>query len=645
MRIKNYFLSALAAVALVGCSNELVNETPDNAVNELLGDKGYINLALQMPTRTVGTRSANDDLDDGTPDEYRVEDILLVLFGTNTSAEGEDAATLRSAYNLSDQRNAFGTVGTTTDQITSSAGNLVAEIMRSTLTDGGNLYAYVILNDHQFYEVTNGTLHASAKGDVENGARDLTGVTFAEFKKLIMDESGRNYAESSFFMSNAPVVSDHTNYWQGSASTLVQFDASKIYPTYDEAKSDPAATINVERALAKVQAQWDPSAITNLKKATSIPAEIIAWDLDNVNTVTYNTRNFDGAWQGYVNSAVLPAYDSQKYRMQSPAMIAIADPHAANTTLHRTYWGVDPNYDVVASTSAHPLQSIAGQSGTDADPNALVTKRANNGIYYCPENTFNVEHQSVENTTRLVVAARLNNGDPFYTLIEKNASIIYQTVASTTDPNYDNSIQKYIVSAIANRVNVRTWAQSHLTVTVDDTGDWAKNLFTVTFDNPTTSGEQVAHISIATTAPNSMFVGGDKAAAETSFNTTIKALCDSYLANEYHFYYYPGGVSYYQALIKHFGNELCPWTRSEGMANVTIGPGSIYGTTDAEANFLGRYGIVRNNWYIFNIEGLNYVGESTIPGLDDTPDDSVDNYISVRINILPWAKRTQSETL
>lgn len=654
---KNLFYVATLAMALFmgACSSDDAITAPNENLDSHFDAKGngYIRLSVSMPT-TNNTR-ANDDLDDGTPDEYRVEDILLVLF----SGANENDATLCSAYNLSDQRNMFATVGTTTDQITSSAGNLVAQIQRATLTEGANMYAFVILNDHQFYEVRKTaeagkdytTLWANAKGDVAGGAvRELTNVKFSDFKQLIMDESGRNYAEASFFMSNAPVVSDAANYWEGTPSTLVQFDASRIYPTYDEAKNNPAATINVERALAKVQCTWED--ITKLESNASIAASILAWDLDNVNEVCYNTRNYSAVWNPYVNAnATVPG---QEHRFISPAKIAIADAHAANTTVHRTYWGIDPNYN---GETTYPLFTNAGKGGKDGEVNCLTTKRAKDGIYYCPENTFNVEHQSVENTTRLVVAAQLNNGNPFYTLLEKNASVIYQTDGGA------NSIQQYIIAAVANRVNVRNWAKKHVAASVGEDATWAEGLFTVTFahyDDPETAtddaltvadaGQHIATVAINADADQSLFEGATaeaKNAAIEDFNTTLKTVTNEYLANEYHFYYYPGGVSYYQALIKHFGDDLTPWSRTNDMTNVTIGANSIYGATEEAAapSFLGRYGIVRNNWYKLSIQKINYVGSSVIPAVDKTPDDNVDNYISVRINILPWAIRTQQVIL
>ena len=66
-------------------------------------------------------------------------------------------------------------------------------------------------------------------------------------------------------------------------------------------------------------------------------------------------------------------------------------------------------------------------------------------------------------------------------------------------------------------------------------------------------------------------------------------------------------------------------------------------------NFLGRYGIVRNNWYKLTISAIKKLG-SAVPETvkdNDTPDDVIEEeqYISVHVHILPWNLRTQDVIL
>lgn len=97
---------------------------------------------------------------------------------------------------------------------------------------------------------------------------------------------------------------------------------------------------------------------------------------------------------------------------------------------------------------------------------------------------------------------------------------------------------------------------------------------------------------------------------------------------------YKEGVSYYIARIKHFGDDLTPW--KEG--NDTYGENNL--------NWLGRYGVLRNNWYDLTIEKISGPGYPDVPEVKpDTPDDEDTKYINVSVKILDWAKRSQKVEL
>ena len=105
---------------------------------------------------------------------------------------------------------------------------------------------------------------------------------------------------------------------------------------------------------------------------------------------------------------------------------------------------------------------------------------------------------------------------------------------------------------------------------------------------------------------------------------------------------YKGGIAYYPIRIKHFGDDLTPWDSKTATVE------NPYGTTNKDENFLGRYGVLRNNWYNIEISSIKKVGSAVVPEIDvddTTSGDKPENYISVRINVLSWAKRTQSEIL
>ena len=79
--------------------------------------------------------------------------------------------------------------------------------------------------------------------------------------------------------------------------------------------------------------------------------------------------------------------------------------------------------------------------------------------------------------------------------------------------------------------------------------------------------------------------------------------------NEHKYGYYKGGVAYYPVKIRHFADgEVKAW-----------GPGET--SYNSEADFLGRWGVLRNNWYNINVTGIKTIGSPEVPEVYPTPDD------------------------
>lgn len=95
--------------------------------------------------------------------------------------------------------------------------------------------------------------------------------------------------------------------------------------------------------------------------------------------------------------------------------------------------------------------------------------------------------------------------------------------------------------------------------------------------------------------------------------------------------YYKGGVSYYYAtLIRHFDDSETPWDAS---------------APTYALKHLGRYGVVRNNWYDINITSISGPGDPEITTPSEDPDDQAEGYVRAEINVLSWAKRSQNVDL
>ena len=141
-------------------------------------------------------------------------------------------------------------------------------------------------------------------------------------------------------------------------------------------------------------------------------------------------------------------------------------------------------------------------------------------------------------------------------------------------------------------------------------------------------------------------------ALATTWNTAAASAKDDYKVT-----LYKDGLTYYNIRIQHFGEFETPWDAQTDVGVIKIQPGEtvaqIYGyTTDptaqAKANnrFLGRYGVVRDNWYQLSISAIKKLGSATPTPVngDTTPDDEIeqDYYISCHVHILPWVLRTQN---
>lgn len=122
---------------------------------------------------------------------------------------------------------------------------------------------------------------------------------------------------------------------------------------------------------------------------------------------------------------------------------------------------------------------------------------------------------------------------------------------------------------------------------------------------------------------------GTEVTDATELNKVAAALGLNNASTDKGIAYYKGGVTYYAAYIQH----ILPLNTSD--------------------NKLGKYSVVRNNWYELTVNSISSIGEPARPGTGtdpstpDTPGD-IDvekSYIDVSINILKWAKRTQNVDL
>lgn len=600
---KHLFFSMMAAVAMfTSCSNEEVA----NVAGVPEGADGFVAFNIQMPTIS-GTRS-NDQFDDGNPrpEEYQVHNAHLVLFTGATEAD----ATFCGAYPLNIA--AFNTVGTDTDQCTSEG---IASSKITTPSIKTNLYAYVIINH-------NGVIANPAAGGVKVGETNVSAeTTFATFSQIVLNELGNK--DNGFLMTNCPLNSmqgGSVSPAEGEVYTLTTLDPTKIFPSAAEAEAQPAGEVFVERAAVKVTVGVDAAVEAKLTTAADVTYDkaSIKWALCNENTKYYNTRQMKAAWLPlFADGSEGTLNTNGKYRFVSNAPI-----HAGQ---YRTYWGVDVNYNVAANEDFK------------ANPTAAEIANAMGTSVYTYENTFDVDHQSSLNTTQVVFAVTFNGGNTFYTASTYGDNKILQV---PTAEGENEKVQDYIMTYLCNNNGAfKTWYDNN-----------EKNRITVTMAAPVNGEAAVDAVALAADAEA---LTGDLTLAnlKTTINEAMK------------FKAYVNGLAYYNVRIKHFGAELdnnpeTPWNAKNHTVNSIEGVyktfnGAALTATQSDNNYLGRYGLLRNNWYQLQVTGIKQIGKP-VPGdpkdpndpwNPDTPDDEVENYISVKIHITPWALRKQGVVL
>ena len=545
--------------------------------------QGFVNVTLNLPTQPQSTsRAINDNFDHGDATEYNVKDATLILF----AGADEATAQIKAAYNLSGWKKDI----TPSDQISTTLSKVQKiNVISASSTD--KIYAFVVLNHNNALQVT-------PTNTLKVNGTDFTG-TFADLSNKDINTS---LTKDNLMMSNAVIISKpgSADFSTEKATTLTDV-TDKIYATESEATSHPAANIYVERLAAKVTLGNATGTSTNTVSVGSGAAKTFAyslegWRLANVNTSSYLTRQYDNTWNGYKSDATdfttasHVDYDNNSYRFAGISAIATGNGY-------RTYWGKDANYDVAPSfTDGNAEPTLAGGAST-----------------YCYENTFNVAHQNVKETTCAIVKMKITPdgySDGTFFTIDDNKGVVYSKADVKTEIG-----KRFLAEMGSAYVKTHYYPTVTGTITVKDV-EFADAAGEVTITKMTlTDGTTDKEVT---------------AADLTTFKLTIKV-------NEF-----KDGYAYYTILIKHFGDELTPWNPS---TKTTVS----YPDPNSEQNWLGRYGVLRNNWYKLDVTGVAAIGASTPGELnvnnDDTPDDNLKRYISCKINALSWAVRTQGTIL
>ena len=409
--------------------------------------------------------------------------------------------------------------------------------------------------------------------------------------KNILTLSATDWAGSDgFYMANAPLKGS-----AASPATLVPINKKNIYASVAEANDptkDCAATVYVERGVAKMTVA-NPGTKTVKDKATSTDTQskvtFSNWALDITNKKTYAVHNIDG-----LNTDFPDIWTTARF----------------TGTNNRVYWGTDPNYNLAGLNTADEANDTKREGEFNFITATSDINKAFDKPVYCLENTFNLANMYQGQTTRVIFKATYTpkdaDGD---SLAEKDGT--FYTIGNMTTILKEADLKKAVDAAATSVLTGCTVDYTRLTteegshvITLEDIKDADGVTLVADKDYGGTTGKD-----IVAAINDKLGLKAGRSEAMVGINT------------------YLNGVTYYIARVKHFGS-LTPWNSGEP-----------YGTDNVK--YLGRYGMLRNNWYeltVGNVYGPGYPG---VPPVDPTlPDDENEKYLSVSVKILSWAKRS-----
>lgn len=427
------------------------------------------------------------------------------------------------------------------------------------------------------------------------------GDSYNEWNSKILTPKVDDLAASGdFYMANAPLNK------AGSVTTLVTIDQDNIYPTQKAAEDGTAAAdVYVERGVAKMTVA-DPGTITVKDKATSTETQsqvtFSNWALDITNKKTFAVHNIDGL---SLSKNFPDIWTTDRFT-------------GANK---RVYWGKDPNYDLEVLKKADKdgdtkrtdeFNSITATSEINKD---FINVISTNPVY-CLENTFNLANMYQGQTTRVIFKATYTPKDDKGNSLADEGGTFYtignmKTILKETD--LETAVNAAATSALSgctvDYTRFKTEEGSHVITLADIKDADGKPLVAGTDYSGKTGTVIVDEIN------TKLGLKAGRPEEMVGINTYLK------------------GVTYYIARVKHFGDALTEWKSGESYE-------------DNNKQYLGRYGMLRNNWYeltVGNVYGPGYPG---VPPVDPTlPDDENEKYLSVSVKILSWAKRSQKVDL
>lgn len=511
---------------------------------------------------------------------------------------------------------------------------------------------------------------------------------------LVYTREGATYfTMTNAYMATAPGGT------RGTANTespyfLSPINAARLFPREEMAANAlPAAYVYVERAVAKVELTLNETRVMTLRAKDNaghaLRLEPLRWALLNAGRRIYLTKHIDdyANWHNYTSTEAASDF---RFVEANPAAILPAD-YTDAPAAYRIRWATTPNYtaDKTAADifTGAETDSIARSFGYEIGSPAYVL-----------ENTMNVERMTHRNTTGVVIMGQVK-ADDATTQAEINRHgimVMHRNNLPDTLLTY-GQLRNWVLTWMCNTHNLK-----QLSVALNANDDYAydaaneatwktrwMNLLNGYLTLPTADEfyavktkphdgmgfksldsigvgqylfkSQLGGITSSLTAGfvNGVFTvndfynirGGAITVSENDYPEAFAPYAKVLMAyveaaltylREPHsnlptFGFYRKGYMYYRALIRHFDDTESPWKLNET-------PQPMYTAypegDNRERNYLGRYGVVRNNWYRLQINSIANPGDVNVRPLNTSDaDDRLEHFMTLGTYVMPWVVR------
>lgn len=591
-----YFL-IITLLSLAACSKDSFNE-PSDPADEPTNPQEKIYLSLGLSNEiAIDSRAYADDY---VVTENQIVNGKVFIYDATGKTESEavcvasgilvkEGETLTPGKN--DLPNEFSTKPIKFKNV---------ELTSFDFDETHDYYALVILNanekDQPFFEFPS----------ISDKQTFGTWALKPQSSKMVIDVDEKPTWRKYITMTNA---TGHIGWKEGEVfkpATLVPIKREDLKKGKFDEDHTPSTTIYVQRNTAKVVVKPKDNITGEDKLFTvgpfTLQLNIENWKLHVVNNTSYPVMNIeDLTWEKSYSTS-------------------------GSSTFNRVYWCKDPNYDDPSTDLKNNSIGIPMQVGS-GDP------------LYPLENTFSTKCMLQGQTTRAIIRCKIDP-NPYK---QNERWDKYKLPA-----NYENNNNLNVgVFKIGEGNEETLWDKQHIEETLKNEAQklYVEGLspeisWKIPFEKWSGNDGGIKPLSEIL----SIKIGEDELTGE-QLDLLAKSLKLTD-AKSPEISFYENGWCYYVVRIRHYnekeakdGEESVAW--DESMSKVINGKS----VADYKSRHLGRYGIVRNNYYVITVNSLHNLGSpSMIPEInnDDTDDMPNDYFIDVTVNVKKWGLRETS---